>query len=189
MHSPMEKTSGSLVFKILGNHLCLLKRSCMKPTPSSEADTPPTSRGWAGSKCCMSSHGTPVNLSRRYVPGLCPSMITRCSSSSSSMAACTSQGVAHQNLSGGRFTLNPRTVICQCACTLAELTLNPRKLVCQCACSLPEFVHISTCASAQSDKSGNTMSWIVHVRFLSGCTCCEITKKVGCLQWILGQKC
>mmetsp|Transcript_32630 Transcript_32630/g.92522 ORF Transcript_32630/g.92522 Transcript_32630/m.92522 type:complete len:216 (+) Transcript_32630:549-1196(+) len=60
---PAENTSGSLFFRIFGNHRCLFRRSCMKPIPCSRAGTAPTSTGDSGRKLFMNSLGTALNCS------------------------------------------------------------------------------------------------------------------------------
>ena len=56
---PTEKTSGSRVLSVRGNQRWRLRRTAMKPKPSSAGVMPPTSSGVDGSKCAASSHGMP----------------------------------------------------------------------------------------------------------------------------------
>ena len=61
---PMENMRGSRVFSRRPNHLWRFRRSCRKPRPSSDAESPPTSSGCAGSQCFTSSHGMPAPCQR-----------------------------------------------------------------------------------------------------------------------------
>lgn len=98
--APMEKMRGSRVFMILGNQRWRLKRSCMKPEPSSAGVRPPTSRGWEGVKWRSSSQGSPAGgpgMSERgtvdMLDGRQNSLYARCSSCPQAPGAGETRGL------------------------------------------------------------------------------------------------